>query len=141
MHLIKVLYSAMILNVIPVFVTLLSATPPYTCANEVAADITDICSNCTEYTFDGSRYTITTEWNLVCNKEELIALPDSFFMVGHAVSSFFGFPIVDILGRQRTMLIAMSVQSLIMMSQGFARDIWTFRKLFNLHPDSLHQVL
>ena len=122
----------MILNVIPVFVTLLAATPSYTCANEVSTDLVDICLNCTEYIFDASRYTITTEWSLVCERQELVALPDSFFMIGHAISSFFGFPIVDILGRQRTMLIAMSVQCVAMLSQGFAPDIWIFRKGFDL---------
>ncbi|GAB6032561.1 hypothetical protein CHUAL_011453 [Chamberlinius hualienensis] len=68
-------------------------------------------SDCSQWKFDGSMYesTLVTEWSLVCNKSNLVALSQAMYMAGVMLGSIsFGY-IADRFGRKTALLLGLSL--------------------------------
>ena len=76
-----VLWSAVVVQSVYFIFTVLMHTPDFTCENETDfnSSTCEVCPN-GPFTFDSNKTTLVTEWGMVCQKLNLITLPDSLFM-------------------------------------------------------------
>lgn len=87
-------------------VIFVSGTPKFQCTTpDITCDVDKCCKNCTKYEFIQNYTTISTEYNLICDRAYIAANVDAGFMAGMLVGSFlFGF-VSDAFGRRFCMLI------------------------------------
>ncbi len=82
-------------------------------ATEQTFDVTDdfYSFDCDAYEFDGHE-NIVSEWNLVCDRENLVYVVEMCFLAGAAVGSICSGWVSDRYGRRHTLMILILMQAI-----------------------------
>ncbi|XP_055610396.1 organic cation transporter protein isoform X1 [Uranotaenia lowii] len=104
----------------------LGAAQDYTCASNTTLDK---CSKqCSSWTYDTSVFskTIISEWDLVCEKANLVNLSQTIFMFGILVGGVVFGSLADKFGRRPPMVIAVIIQLLTGVGAAYIPWFWGF---------------
>lgn len=84
--------------------------------------------NCQEHVFNTDVFTnsIQMEWDLVCDRENLVNLSQTVFMLGILVGSIAFGILADIFGRRLPLVVACVLQLLFGVAASFASNYWIF---------------
>lgn len=89
---------------------------------------TESCPNGWKYEEEFDQ-TIFTEWDLVCEKDYLVDLSTTIYMVGNTIGATFLTPLADRYGRKKTILVLLWLQSFIGIGTAFANSYILFTVL------------
>ncbi|XP_071115919.1 organic cation transporter protein-like isoform X1 [Haliotis cracherodii] len=96
------------------------------------------CQNGWTYGFQPGETSFLAEWSLVCDKEYLVELSTTIYMVGTTCGAVFLTPLSDVFGRKRVMLACLWVQAVLGFGLAWVTDfiaytvIRFFIGLFNM---------
>ena len=84
--------------------------------------------NCSKYVYDHSEFseTLTTKFDLVCDKVNQRHSLGSIMMVGLLTGSLLGGPLSDKIGRKNTILLAVIIVVPCLIGGGYAKDFATY---------------
>lgn len=104
----------------------LGAAMNYTCASNSSLD--KCSSECTSWNYDTSVFTstIVSEWNLVCEKANLVNLSQTIFMFGILVGGVVFGSLADKYGRRPPMVIAVIIQLITGVAAAYIPWFWGF---------------
>ncbi|XP_065082873.1 organic cation transporter protein isoform X2 [Ochlerotatus camptorhynchus] len=104
----------------------LGAAMNYTCASNSTLD--RCSSECTSWTYDTSVFssTIVSEWDLVCEKANLVNLSQTIFMFGILVGGVLFGSLADKYGRRPPLVIAVIIQLISGVGTAFIPWFWGF---------------
>ncbi|XP_055643012.1 organic cation transporter protein isoform X2 [Toxorhynchites rutilus septentrionalis] len=104
----------------------LGAAMNYTCASNTTLD--KCSSECTSWEYDTSVFssTIISEWNLVCEKANLVNLSQTIFMFGILVGGVLFGSLADKFGRRPPMVIAVIIQLISGVAAAYIPWFWGF---------------
>ncbi|XP_044740694.1 organic cation transporter protein-like [Chrysoperla carnea] len=69
---------------------------------------------CTQWEFEGiNAETVVSQWELVCDKKQLINIAEMMFLAGVAIGGFVSGVISDRYGRKRTLMGSVTIQTII----------------------------
>ncbi|XP_066151265.1 organic cation transporter protein-like [Euwallacea fornicatus] len=83
---------------------------------------------CLHYSYDKSMFssTITSEWDLVCERQKLIDLSQITLMMGVLLGNIIFGILADKKGRQKILIICLFFQAFFCFTASFATSIWLF---------------
>ena len=82
-----------------IIMPVVSYTPNFHCeSTENAVNVSNTCAKVCNPKFETKSESIVSEWNLVCERQFLLTLPDSLFMTGNMLGAVVIGPLVDRLG-------------------------------------------
>ncbi|XP_062716935.1 organic cation transporter protein isoform X1 [Aedes albopictus] len=104
----------------------LGAAMNYTCASNSSLD--RCSSECTSWNYDTSvfRSTIVSEWDLVCEKANLVNLSQTIFMFGILVGGVLFGSLADKFGRRPPLVIAVIIQLISGVAAAYIPWFWGF---------------
>lgn len=82
----------------------------YSALTQITGELADY--QCDSYQFEGgSRATVVNEWNLVCDREQLVSVTETSFLVGTALGSLCSGWVSDKFGRRHTLMVLAATQA------------------------------
>ncbi|XP_046545646.1 organic cation transporter protein-like [Haliotis rubra] len=84
------------------------------------------CQNGWTYSFLPGETSFLAEWNLVCDKEYLVELSTTIYMVGTTCGALFLSPLSDVFGRKTVMLACLWAQAVLGFGLAWVTDLITY---------------